>query len=315
MSSDLEKQLIEQQIELYFPGAHPRAIAWRTHLISVCKQFIDSGLADSQFVRELTSSIKQNFWARLSEALIARRLKGLIFNQRTNVGEGPDFLLMHDNRKVWIEAICPEPINVPEKWLSSSAESGVVAFPHREILLRWTGAIQKKAEALMGNGMTKKGYLESGLVGANDAYIIAVNGCQLRSGPFPALFGISQSPFAVEAVFPIGPYEIRLDKISGEVLGGQHQHRPEFPNHNNSPISTTMFTDPKFQYISAIWALDLNGGESIGNAEPTALIHNPLARNPIPLGLLPADEEFVAHKQEDGFELSKTLGKPAPVWL
>ena len=288
----VRQHMIARQIEAHFPGDHPRTIAWRTHLISVCEQFIASGLADSKFTQELASGSRQKFWACLSEALIAHRLKGATFGQRSNVGQGPDFLVMNGDQKVWIEVVCPEPARVPAEWLSSATTSGVVDFPHREILLRWTSAIKAKAEVLMGNSNAgRDGYLKSGLVGSNDAYVIAVNGCQLRSGPSPALHGISQLPFAVEAVFPVGPYQVKIDRTSLAAMGGEHQHRPVVPNHNNSLVPATLFIDPNFRCISAIWAVDLNGGQSIGNAEPMALIHNPLASNPIPPGFLPVDED------------------------
>ena len=180
---------------IHFPGDRPEKIAWRAHLLEVCEGFIESGRAGTNFVQELSSGEVQKFWACLSEALIAKRLSGFEFGDRT-VGVGPDFLVIDGNQKIWVEVICPEPINIPEDWLSSGPNGS--SLPHREILLRWTSAIKAKAEALLGSADgVHKGYMESGIVSSSDAYVIAVNGCRFRSGVFPQLHGISQLPFAV----------------------------------------------------------------------------------------------------------------------
>ena len=70
------------------------------------------------------------------------------------------------------------------------------------------------------------------------------------------------------------------------------------------------FLDPRFAPISAIWAVDLNGASVIGNSEPMVVIHNPFALNPIPVGFLPVDSEYVATPSgEDDFLLEKIESK------
>ena len=164
--------------------------------------------------------------------------------------------------------------------------------------MRWTSAIKEKAEKLIGSQDGKvPGYLKKDIVTSNEAYVIAVNGCQLRSGKngaFPELYGISQFPFAAEAVFPIGPIEVSINKETGKTIGHGHQHRFFVKNHNNAQVPVYTFLNPRFKPISAIWSVDLDGSSVIGNPEPTAVIHNPYAQNPIPVGCLPADSEYVA---------------------
>ncbi|MGH8590202.1 MAG: hypothetical protein ACREXX_13030 [Gammaproteobacteria bacterium] len=155
---------------------------------------------------------------------------------------------MDGDRKVWIEVICPEPTRVPDTWSTFQPE-GTFAFPHKEILLRWTSAIKAKAEKLVGSVYgTIKGYLQTGVVAPNDAYIIAVNGCQLRNGPFSAHFGISQFPFAAEAVFPIGPYQLRINRDTLEVVERGHQHRPYVQSTNGAQVPTYTFLDSRFKF-------------------------------------------------------------------
>lgn len=297
--------MILSHIKKQLPGDHPRMVAVREYLANACEEFVGSGLADPKFVSELTSGSEQKFWACISEALVANRLRGRQFGVRSSRGKGPDFLLMNGSHKVWIEVVCPEPVSLPANWLNPQPGT-VIHFPHEEILLRWTSAIKAKAEALIGSADGRQeGYLRSGLVAPGDAYVIAVNGCRLRSGPFSALVGISQFPFAVEAVFPVGPYQLRIDRETLEVVERGHQHRPYVLNKNGSEVPAYTFLDPRFNLISAIWAVDLNGGSAIGNTEPTAIVHNPNATNPIPVGFLPADDEYLANPEGDEYVLNK----------
>ncbi|WP_372526248.1 hypothetical protein [Piscinibacter sp.] len=303
--------MVPSHIEKRFPGDHPRTVAVRHYLANACTEFVRSGLADPKFVSELTGGSDQKFWACVSEALIAARLRDKRFGSRKTMGEGPDFLVMAGTRRVWIEVVCPEPVNVPADWLDPRSGEAVT-FPHEAILLRWTSAIKAKAERLVGSeDGTRKGYLSSGLVAPEDAYVIAVNGCRLRSGPFPALFGISQFPFAAEAVFPVGPYQVRIDRDTLKVVDRGHQHRPFVLNQNRAEVAALAFLDPRFNSVSAIWAVDLNGGSAIGNSEPTAVVHNPNALSPVPLGYLPADHEYVAVPKGEELVLSKTSASDA----
>jgi type I restriction enzyme S subunit len=109
--------MILAHIEKRFPGDHPRKVALRQYLASVCEDFVNRGLADPKFVSELTSGLDQKFWACISEALVADRLRGKNFGVRKTRGEGPDFLVMDGARRVWIEVVCPEPVHVPADWL------------------------------------------------------------------------------------------------------------------------------------------------------------------------------------------------------
>ncbi len=289
----MKSSVIEAHISQRYPGENQHSVAYRQELIRVCNEFVGRGLADTNFVRELTLGQDSRFWSCLSEALLADRLSSKTFPDRSIVGEGPDFLVMDGDRKVWIEVICPEPRGVPADWLNP--DEGSTNFPHEDILLRWTAAIKEKAEKLLGKADgTINGYLQTRVVASNEAYVIAVNGCQLRSGPFAALFGISQFPFAAEAVFPIGPYQLRINRDTLEVVGRGHQHRPYVINRNGAQVPAYVFLDQRFNPVSAIWAVDVNGGTVIGNSEPMVVIHNPNAINPISIGFLPADNEYVA---------------------
>jgi type I restriction enzyme S subunit len=296
--------MIENYINNKFPGDHPHNVSWRNELIRACSAFIKSGLADPKFLKELVSGEENKFWSCISEALVAKQLNGKIFPQRIKLGVGPDFLVLDGDKKVWIEVICPEPVQLPSDWTNNTTDK-VVDFPHEDILLRWTSAIKVKAERLIGKKQGPKGYLASGIVSHKDAYVIAVNSCRLRNGPFSCLMGISQFPFAAEAVFGLGPFQITISKKTLETVSTGYRHRPFVKNRNGANVPAFTFLDPAFEPISAIWAVDLNGHSAFGGSEPTYVVHNPNATCPISKGFLPSLHDYVARLEEDHYVLDQ----------
>lgn len=304
----MHEHIIEDFLLQRYPGnGRPQIV--RDEIAHTCNWFVNSGLADSNFTKELCSGSEQKFWSHASEALIAACLRKAGLDPVPSGRGGPDLLVIEKDRKIWIEVVCPEPTGLPSDWLTFKPGS-VVDFPHEQILLRWTSAIKEKSEKLLGSlDSATKGYLENGIVASGDAYVIAVNGCRLRQGPFPELLGISQFPFAVEAVFAVGPYQITINRVTLEQTGAGHQHRPLISKPKGAPVPAYTFLDARFQPISAIWAVDVDGTSAVGNSEPMAVIHNPNAINPIPTGYLPAHDEYVATPiGTEEFELNRLEG-------
>jgi hypothetical protein len=202
-------------------------------------------------------------------------------------------------RKIWLETICPEPRGIPDEWLNARLNE-MRTKPAKQILLRWTAAIKEKAEKLLGNRERQvAGYIERGVVGPEDAYVIAVNGRRLRGSAFASITGISQHPYAVEAVFAVGPFGIQIDPQTLETTGSGHQHRPLILRPSGAPVPADTFFDPRFRRVSAILAADIDETSVIGSLKPTAMIYNPNATQPVPPGLFPADWDYVASPRGD----------------
>lgn len=287
-----------------YPGGSNERIKVREFVHCLCRRHIELGLGDQNFESNLCSGNEARYWQFLSEALLAHELLDAGLDVQPS-RDGPDFLVMHEGRKIWVEVICPEPSGIPENWLGHEPNRRVT-FPHEAILLRWTSAIKEKAGKLLGNPEKNElGYLKKGVVGPDDSYVIAVNGRLLR-GVFNGLMGISQHPFAVEAVFAVGPYQITVDRTSLKATEGGHQHRPTISKPKGLPVPSYTFLDPAFQAVSAIWATDIDDCWVIGNAKQMAVVHNPLATTPAPERLLPATSEYVASACEDGEYLLAT---------
>lgn len=297
-------------IEQRYPQTFPRMVAMRERLIEVCQAFLDGGFGDGNAEQRLCSADDAIYWQQLSEVLFAHQLTiadiGFAHQQA-----GPDFQIDRDGRRVWIEVITPTAVNIPAEWLAP-AGNGVRHFPHEAILLRWTAAIKQKAEVLLGNPqLAVPGYLANGIVGADDAYVIAINGRLLRGfdGVFDALTGISQFPFAVEATFAVGPLQVRINRETLEAGAPEHQHRYLIHKPAGRPVPADTFLDQRFAPISAIWATDIDEFSLLERIPRMAVVHNPGAANPVPPRLLPAQDEYLAREiDEQNYQLDRVDG-------
>jgi type I restriction enzyme S subunit len=139
-----------------------------------------------------------------------------------------------------------------------------------------TAAIKEKVWKLTS-------YMQAGIVGPLDAYVIAVNGCQL--GALPLSNGISGLPYAIEAVFPVGPKALKIDRDTGKRVGQPFvTERFAIINANGANVATTPFVDPAYAGVSAIIGCSLD--RSSEPKLPLDVVHNPFARNRIPPGVL-----------------------------
>jgi hypothetical protein len=178
---------------------------------------------------------------------------------------------------VWIEATLPEPKGLPADWMTLGEPNAtrVGTVPHDQILLRWTAAFKEKWEKL-GK------YLKDGIVGENDAYVIAINGCHL--GALPLHHGISRYPYALEAVYPVGPLAYRINPETNRIGNPFVSERFSIRNANGSPVQTTPFVDPAYSGVSAIIACTMD--RSTEATLPVDVIHNHFAHVGVPERIL-----------------------------
>ncbi len=286
------------------PGEHGDTV--RAQMLQICQAYLDGGLGDRNSEQRLCSQDDYVYWQQLSEVLIWHELSRRMPVEHRDIG--PDFLIRDGSRNVWVEVITPEPTNIPIDWLTDGDESGVYSLPSEPLLLRWTAAIKEKAEKLLGNAdLNYRGYLAQGVVDASDVYVIAINGRLLRSanGAFPQLEGISQLPFAAEAALAVGPLAITVNRETVERSAAHQTHRAAIRKPNGSEVPANTFLDPAFAPISAIWALDIDESVVLGRSGPMAMVHNPHAINPLRIGLLPANAQFITECRGDHYTITR----------
>lgn len=270
------------------------------HLEELLSAYQASALAPPNLVREVASGDDGKLWAHVWEAMLYRHLMNMGFEPQsagvTKAGQrGPDFGIMHQGLRIWIEAVTPAPKGIPSDYLEPP-KKGVVKVrrvPQEERLLRWTSVLSDKRKKL-------EYYRTQNIINAKDCTVIAVNSCRLQEYAMNDL-GVSGFPFAVEAVFPIGPIALVFTP-EGEPVGepvNVPQHAIKKPN--NSSVATANFLDPNYANVSAIigcWRKD-----TLDEGLQLTVVHNPLATIPLPIEILGADKEYAADQEGDHYNL------------
>ncbi|WP_347506537.1 hypothetical protein [Pseudomonas anguilliseptica] len=211
-------------------------------LTSIYDRFRAAGLADPHFEKELASGKADTYAQRVAELLLADMLWNDGFSLESSP-QGPDFYVSKGGKSAWLELHTPIPNGVPSTLFTGSG--GVMGFPHEKINLRWTNAISEKARKL-------EGYLEKGIVRPDDGYVIVVNSSLLAPGPSGGLHGVSQFPVPVEVLFGVGPIEVEIDRVTGEILDQRNQHRPMITKSPTVGVPADTFLDKKFTAVSAV---------------------------------------------------------------
>jgi hypothetical protein len=270
------------------------------HYVELLREYLESGLAPPN----LTAEIKvgdRGLYAHIWEAMLYRHLRSLRFefrqgNVRRAGQRGPDFGIVHEGQTIWIEAIVASPEGIPADYLRPPApgEFKTGSFPHEQILLRWTSALRDKRVKLQG-------YVEDAVIAGTEGTVIAINGCRTTGGYQDN--GITQMPFAVEAVFPVGPLAVRVDRSDGRVVGdAYHTARYMIEKPNGASVPTDSFLNPEYANVSAVLGC---GRSHMRYGLPLAVIHNPLATIPLLPGILGVDKEYVVDDEGEAYSLRR----------
>jgi len=287
----------KRRIETVLRQAFPNNEIAPRHFGELLVEYAESGVGPPNLVNEIETGGERALWSFAWEAMLCRHLRTQGYEPKGTAKRtgGPDFRIEHAGRTIWIEAVVPAPEDVPADYLEPppAGKFRLRSKPDAERVLRCMSVIADKRYKV-------DGYLAKGIIGAADCVIIAVNICRL-SDLDPDGNGITRMPLSMEAVFPIGPLVVPIS--SDGKIDGPMQNAPRFAVRKASgePIKTTAFLDPAFVNISAV--IQAHQKDMHERDLVLATIHNPLALNPLPTGLLGAQKEFVALAHGDDYQL------------
>jgi type I restriction enzyme S subunit len=210
----------------------------------------------------------------------------------TSTSKGPDFGIDFENKTIWIEAISPEPRNIPIDFLEPPEdEFEVQSLPEEEILLRITSSVKEKAKKF-------KEYLKKGVISKDDICVIAIDITQL--GFWSHLTTNNFPPF-LNAVYPIGHIQITINKKNKKVIKSDYEYRDSIQNKNQSDVPTNTFLNDYFLPIGAILGARTNNLITLNNI---TVIHNFLARSRFPSNFFRVEHEYYPEQKEDKIILS-----------
>ncbi len=263
--------------------------------------------ADRNFLEEFKLHFAQRGW----ELYFGVALLNHGFFLPPNKNEGPDFDLqnMNEQRLCWIEAIAIEKGDGVDKVPEIVPNGLVVDVPTEKMTLRLSSGLNEKFQKYLS-------YLEKNIVSDNEPYVIAIDRSELEHGD--ALL-----PNILKALFGIGNPALRM-RIGGMPMENPESfwtHQPTIQKNNGQSISMHFFNDLAHAGISAV-IYNINSvinspRDSKEMGENFFIVHNPLAKNPLPKGFFSFGTEYIV-EDEHVKEIRKPgkFNKPDPFeWL
>jgi len=265
---------------------HIEAIKGKKFCLELWKCF--EQYADEHFVNEIKIDFHARFWEMYLTCTFWE--SGLpVFCPKP----GPDLLLSYDQLSIWVEAIAPNNgSDSSEDQVPMYKSGNAQKVPNEKIILRYRSAIEEKSKKYHG-------YINNNIIAKGDSYIIAVNGCKVRSARVEL-----DPPRIVRSVFPIGDKHITIDKHTGNTIDTGFCFKKLISKASGAQVPTDIFLDKKYSHISGILFSvsdccnrpDINGHDFV-------FIHNPTAENPVPYGFLKIGREYIAELIADEYKL------------
>lgn len=257
-------------------------------------KFIGLGLADKHFSSEYYSPNKGKFFQRLWEINLGLWLSDQGF-MLESAEIGPDFSTTINGKRLWIEAVSPTPQGILIDFFKVRAgeEFVVKDYPYNEIMLRVTSALSGKMRRY-------REYLTDGVVSNRDCFVVAVDFSQLD---FMAHIGISQMPTVVEAVYPVGPQYISIERDTlGQVGSGCvfKDEAKKFSANRVVSVEKDLFLRSEYNCVSCV----LGAISRIEGVIWSALVHNMNAESKVDSGIMAVNNEYHASMDRDVLSLS-----------
>jgi hypothetical protein len=233
---------------------------------------------DSDLANQLRSQFHQRFW----EMYLVASLLDAEQELEKGRSEGPDICIKSaDLPKIWIEAVTALP-GTGEDAVPKAQLKVVRSVPSVQIKLRLLNVFDTKFKQFKKHG-------EKNLICDDEPYVIAINAAQVPS----ASLDNDDVPRIVSSLLPFGSPVITINRHTLEVIDSSYSYQDSLSKTSGTQIPTTSFLNPEYSGISAIIYSNvdvLNFPEELSHG--LLLFHNPLARNPLPLGFLKRGYEY-----------------------
>lgn len=258
--------------------------------------------ADPDFVPAFAHDPDARFWELfLGYSLLQDGRTLLSAAERWNADGLPDICVIDGDRRFWIEAIAPgEGADGPDQVVRPvpiNEGGGLIAAPERQVQLRITGALHTKAEAF-------RRYTERGRIAVDDVRLVAIGACRFGA------YASDNPPSALKAVFPIGDEYVRVNHENFEIVEAGFETSWTIERANGD-IPRTAFLDDEYRQISGLIWSRAGIGNFNRNVRPISIIHNPVSEVRMPKGWSAWDREYVARRQEDGWQVEDILAEAA----
>jgi len=234
--------------------------------------------ADTNFRSDARHHFNEQFW----EMYLGCTLLEHGFRISSGGSIGPEFYSTIQHQRCWFEAIAPSagcgPDAVPDVRYGAPVATQV---PADEIILRLRHGIHEKHQKYSHD-------CKAGVVVSDEPYIIGINSKRIRT-----ILSDPEIPFIVKSVLPFGDLTVVIDIHEHRIVDSFHSHRDVITKQSGSPVSTDVFENPVYAGISAVLYSNVDAANypDLFGAD-FKVVHNPMAANPIPRGILNFGVEY-----------------------
>ena len=235
---------------------------------------------------QLPREFRAQFHERAWELYLIAACDGAGCKMATPPPAAPDICLTLPNgTRCWIEAIAASDGVDPTLF-----HYPVPMPPQLSYRLNDNAMLARYASAFSTKAAKVEGYRTKGIIGVQDAVIIAIYTGKIDCADHYDVF----IPMVAKALFPIGDPQLRVPvQPSNEAVTETWASKPDIVKYNGARIETAEFTKAENAPISAVlYATDHILGMSWDPAAALSLIHNPLATVPVPQAMLPLRGEM-----------------------
>jgi hypothetical protein len=268
----------------------------RTYIDSLWKRF--RPYADPHFPQDFAVHTHQRFWEMYVGVSLLDTGHAVVAPK-----PGPDFGVTLAGRRIWIEAVAATPgePGKPDSVAQIEPQDGRITsgyVPQDGIVLRCTSAIAAKFPAQFQR------HLELGIISPDDCYVIAVNHAEVYH-----FVDVGTPPYILRAVLGLGSHFVTIDRNTREISGHGVQYRGSVHKTTGVAVETSLFLSRQSAPVSAVIGSVTTIGTPVhlGQHEmgqDFRLIHNPMARNAVPEGLLRRGQDVRVAVGEHEFTVS-----------
>ena len=260
---------------------------WAVSARSYFENLIDisEDILDKKFLKEMKDNVHGCFAEVYLAAVCRERLKLKLSHPSD---EGLDFYI--DDFNCWVECVAPKPGKLGNVNSIPESKVGMVrCFPERQFLLRMASVFIDKAKKIEKD--LKKEKLRENGIKSDQPVVMFISAGALEDGcafyRYPKLFDV---------LLGIGEMSIHIDIESSRVTGVTAKTRDFIEKTGKDNFNVGYFFNNEYSHISAViysWANFANPLEPEHLGRDFYLIHNPCAKNKLPLGAFQCGKEYI----------------------
>ncbi len=280
---EVKKQFEHLNLDEYFlvSSAIKERKEFFDKLYSIYEPYSDIG-----FLKDAQIQFHQRSWEMFLGVIMLRNNKVLLKPTKKDNQIGVADIRIQGEKITHIECVATnhgdENDKVPELIPDPLTNIVVRDVPSEKILIRIANSLDKKFKQYQER-------LEKGIVKDSEPYIIAISVGKLN---YP-----EEMPRVIQATLAVGHLQLKMfeNGVRLEKPIQSRQFRPFLLKENGEPVDMQFLMRPEHNGISAIIFTNDLVLHSIEEEREVSILHNPLAKNPIPL----SDFDFLVQYHKD----------------